>query len=418
MVVIVTGRPGSSPQPAVVRERVLDAGCVGWSLRASWRRRPPVRRSVGVWLARPGCAGGSPGFRSRTPRCARSSGGCGPSANGWRPNANGWAWRTSACGPSANGSSRSTSGCAARWRRCAGTIERDGWAPYRRFQHATHQTCLAQCCGAAASCWPMPIAGSQDPARGARLLEHALALRCDRDAGTLEAGQLAAEVQGLEAAVDRLVAGASRYPPNRRLLDHLAGERDHLFTFLRVPGVQATTGAPSRPSAPRWSAARPGAATVPGQAPPPGRPSPACYAPPPSKAATPSSCSLACYGHQRRSWPTSPSPGTNQHTRHLNTLERPRTSGHGGDDRMLVPRRQLPGRRADPARPASAGGGLRRVRTLAAPPGNRPPRPGASLARGQLRTGIRAVRSAATDRGWHDRPHLGRLLRRIDRHQP
>jgi hypothetical protein len=148
------------------------------------------------------------------------------------------------------------------------------------------------------------------------------------------------------------------------------------------------------------------------------KPSPACYAPPASKAATPSSCSLACYGHQRRSWPTSPSPGTNQHTRHLNTLERPRTSGHGGDDRMLVPRRQLPGRRADPARPASAGGGLRRVRTLAAPPGNRPPRPGASLARGQLRTGIRAVRSAATDRGWHDRPHLGRLLRRIDRHQP
>src|SRR4029450_1482458 len=25
----------------------------------------------------------------------------------------------------------------------AGTIERDGWAPYRRFVHATHQTCLA-----------------------------------------------------------------------------------------------------------------------------------------------------------------------------------------------------------------------------------------------------------------------------------
>jgi hypothetical protein len=36
------------------------------------------------------------------------------------------------------------------------------------------------------------------------------------------------------------VAGATRYPPNRRLLNHLAGERDHLFTFLRVPGVQAT----------------------------------------------------------------------------------------------------------------------------------------------------------------------------------
>jgi hypothetical protein len=35
----------------------------------------------------------------------------------------------------------------------------------------------------------------------------ALVLRADRDAGTLDASQLAAEVQGLEAAVDRLVAG-------------------------------------------------------------------------------------------------------------------------------------------------------------------------------------------------------------------
>jgi len=56
----------------------------------------------------------------------------------------------------------------------------------------------------------------------------------------LDAGQLAAEVRALEAAVDRLVAGATRHPPNRRLLDHLARERDHLFTFLRAPGVQAT----------------------------------------------------------------------------------------------------------------------------------------------------------------------------------
>jgi hypothetical protein len=33
------------------------------------------------------------------------------------------------------------------------------------------------------------------------------------------------------------VAPATR--PNRRLLNHLANEHDHLFTFLRIPGVQA-----------------------------------------------------------------------------------------------------------------------------------------------------------------------------------
>jgi transposase len=36
------------------------------------------------------------------------------------------------------------------------------------------------------------------------------------------------------------VAGATRYPPNRRLLNHLARERAHLFTFLTILGVEAT----------------------------------------------------------------------------------------------------------------------------------------------------------------------------------
>jgi transposase len=123
----------------------------------------------------------------------------------------------------------------------AGTIERDGWAPYRRFQNATHQTCLAHLLRRCRELLSDAVAGqAKTPHAVRRILEHALALRCDRDAGTLDAGQLAAEIQGLEAAVDRLVAGATRYPPNRRLLNHLAGERDHLFTFLRIPGVQAT----------------------------------------------------------------------------------------------------------------------------------------------------------------------------------
>jgi len=73
-----------------------------------------------------------------------------------------------------------------------------------------------------------------------RILEHALALREARDAGTLDAATLAAEAGCLGARVDKLVAGATRYPPNRRLLNHLARERAHLFTFLHAPGVEAT----------------------------------------------------------------------------------------------------------------------------------------------------------------------------------
>jgi transposase len=102
-------------------------------------------------------------------------------------------------------------------------LERDGWAPYRGFTHAHHQSCLAR-----------------TPHAVRRILERALALRGARDTATMDAAARAAEVAGLQAQIDKLVAGATQYPLNRRLLDHLARERAHLFTFLEVPGVQAT----------------------------------------------------------------------------------------------------------------------------------------------------------------------------------
>ena len=123
----------------------------------------------------------------------------------------------------------------------AGTIERDGWAPYRRFVHATHQTCLAHLLRRCRELIADADRGqAKTPHAVRRLLEHALRLRDAHRAGTLDAAALAAEAGRLEAQVDKLVAGHTRYPPNRRLLDHLARERKHLFTFLRIPGVQAT----------------------------------------------------------------------------------------------------------------------------------------------------------------------------------
>jgi transposase len=73
-----------------------------------------------------------------------------------------------------------------------------------------------------------------------RILDQALWLRAARDAGELAAEHLTAEVDRLGAAGDKLVAGATVYPPNRRLLNHLGREREHLFTFLATPGVEAT----------------------------------------------------------------------------------------------------------------------------------------------------------------------------------
>jgi transposase len=123
----------------------------------------------------------------------------------------------------------------------AGVLERDGWAPYRRFQHATHQSCLAHLLRRCRDLVADADRGqAKTPHAVRRILEHALALRAARDAGTLDAATLVAEVGRLGARVDKLVAGATRYPPNRRLLNHLARERAHLFTFLHAPGVEAT----------------------------------------------------------------------------------------------------------------------------------------------------------------------------------
>jgi transposase len=123
----------------------------------------------------------------------------------------------------------------------AGTIERDGWAPYRRFVHATHQTCLAHLLRRCRELVADADRGqAKTPHAVRRLLERALWLRDAHHAGTPDAATLAAEAGRLGVQVDKLVAGRTRSPPNRRLLDHLAREREHLFTFLRIPGVQAT----------------------------------------------------------------------------------------------------------------------------------------------------------------------------------
>jgi transposase len=123
----------------------------------------------------------------------------------------------------------------------AGVLERDGWAPYRRFTAASHQTCLAHLLRRCRGLLEDAERGqAKTPHAVRRLLQAALAARDARDDGQLDAAQLLAEAERLGAAVDRLLAGRTVYAPNRRLLDHLGRERDALFTFLAQPEVQAT----------------------------------------------------------------------------------------------------------------------------------------------------------------------------------
>lgn len=123
-----------------------------------------------------------------------------------------------------------------------GFVVRDGWAPYRKFEQAFHQTCLAhllrrcreleqqagQQCGAA-----FPRAVKQ-------VLQQGLKLRDRHGRGEVGEAGLVIATGRLEAKLDRLLVWRHAEAENRKLAQHLEKERAHIFTFLRCPGLAAT----------------------------------------------------------------------------------------------------------------------------------------------------------------------------------
>jgi transposase len=124
-------------------------------------------------------------------------------------------------------------------------LERDGWAPYRRFRHARHQTCYAHLLKRTGGMIEDSIAGqARVPHAARRILKDALALRERRDAGAqddvIDAEEFGLKVTELRERTDELLEVKPTHAPNRLLLAHLRTERQHMFTFLEEPGVQAT----------------------------------------------------------------------------------------------------------------------------------------------------------------------------------
>jgi transposase len=173
----------------------------------------------------------------------------------------------------------------------SGTLERDGWAPYRRFTLASHQSCLAHLLRRSGEMIADSVAGqARIPHALRRLLLDALRVRGryrDVLAGTGEAVEgtaveteasssaaasaedaepepappavaagaitdgepaaakltnpaLARAVAALEGRLGALLRRRPTHRPNQRLLRHLEAERDALLTFLTHPGVEAT----------------------------------------------------------------------------------------------------------------------------------------------------------------------------------
>lgn len=123
----------------------------------------------------------------------------------------------------------------------AGVITRDGWAPYRRYEKATHQTCVAHLLRRVSEMIEAKVRGhSTVPVMLKGILTDALALRDRRDAGEIAPAQLEAAIEGLEARFQVLMARRGHTEENRRLLKHLRNEAGALLTFLRHEGVDAT----------------------------------------------------------------------------------------------------------------------------------------------------------------------------------
>ena len=120
----------------------------------------------------------------------------------------------------------------------AGVLVRDGWAPYRRFTAATHQTCPAHLLRRVRTL-RADHPRSRVVADVRTALQQALRLRDEARAGRLPPAGID---QALAALTDRLAERLVRPGPLadvQRFAEHLRTEWTVLFTFLRNPAVDA-----------------------------------------------------------------------------------------------------------------------------------------------------------------------------------
>lgn len=123
----------------------------------------------------------------------------------------------------------------------AGVIGADGWAPYRRFKKATHQTCLAHLLRRCDELLQTAQAGAvRFPRQVQEILRAALVVRDRREAGMITSRGAHIAKGRLAVRMARLLSGKITHPPNRRLAQHLRRHEQDLFVFLEREDVEAT----------------------------------------------------------------------------------------------------------------------------------------------------------------------------------
>lgn len=118
----------------------------------------------------------------------------------------------------------------------------DGWAPYRRFDQAQIQTCLAHLLRRSKELREAPptTACAAWFAKISDVLHEALALRKRRNEATISARGLRIAKGKIEAKMDRLLDEPDLHDQSIRFAIHLLKYRHGLFLFLDRPDVDAT----------------------------------------------------------------------------------------------------------------------------------------------------------------------------------
>lgn len=123
----------------------------------------------------------------------------------------------------------------------AGTLIHDGWAPYDQFTRARHQQCLAHLLRRCRELLEMATRGSvRFPRQIQAWLKRALRLRDRFQARRLSAHGLAVARGRLQGQLLDALLSRKTDIANERFARHLWKHRDHLLTFLTIPGVDAT----------------------------------------------------------------------------------------------------------------------------------------------------------------------------------
>ena len=121
----------------------------------------------------------------------------------------------------------------------AGVLVRDGWAPYRQFTAALHQTCVAHLLRRSREL-QQDYPQARIPGEVQALLQRALAVRDRYAAGTISEQGMAVARGQVERQLARVLDRRTVVPDVQRLVGHLDREWGALFGFLYDPTVDAT----------------------------------------------------------------------------------------------------------------------------------------------------------------------------------